>query len=223
MDENLSFLLADISSFFGLLPTSIALLRFRLANRTQRLLSILVWGSLGVSLAAFSLGFFWGAPNLYLLHLYTIFNFIMLTLIFRPILNQRLTNILLVVFPLFAAINSLFFERLVTFNVLSRSISAFFIMLYALSFFTTALKEMKIVRLEKAPIFWVSVGALFYNAASFFIFLFSMDLVPFKSMWFTYFGIHSIFTILLYLFYTIALWIQAEKPSTYHSNSFLES
>ena len=218
MDENLSFLLADISSFFGLIPASIAFYRIKTAIRVQRLLSILVWGGTCISLAAFSLGFFWGAPNLYLLHIYTIFDFILLTLIFKPVLNQKMVNALLFIFPLFAVINSIFFEQLITFNVLNRSISAFLIMLYALSFFTKALKEMKILQLEKTPLFWISIGALFYNAASFFIFLFSKDLVPFKSLWFTYFGVHSIFTILLYIFYSIALWIRPERPSTYHSS-----
>lgn len=218
MDENLSFLLADISSFFGLIPASIAFYRIKTAIRAQRLLSILVWGGTCISLAAFALGFFWGAPNLYLLHIYTIFDFILLTLIFKPVLNQKMVNALLIVFPLFAAVNSILFEQLITFNVLNRSISAFLIMLYTLSFFTKALKEMKILQLEKTPLFWISIGALFYNAASFFIFLFSKDLVPFKSLWFTYFGVHSIFTILLYIFYSIALWIRPEKPSTYHSS-----
>ncbi|MCG8327832.1 MAG: hypothetical protein MI974_09120 [Chitinophagales bacterium] len=218
MDENLSFLLADISSFFGLIPASIAFYRIKTAIRAQRLLSILVWGGTCISLAAFALGFFWGAPNLYLLHIYTIFDFILLTFIFKPVLNQKMVNALLIIFPLFAAVNSIFFEQLITFNVLNRSISSFLIMLFALSFFTKALKEMKILQLEKTPLFWISIGALFYNAASFFIFLFSKDLVPFKNLWFTYFGVHSIFTILLYIFYSIALWIRPEKPSTYHSS-----
>jgi len=67
---------------------------------------------------------------------------------------------------------------------------------------------MKVQHLEASPLFWISIGTLFYNAGSFFIFLFSKDIVPFEELWQTYFGIHAIFTILLYIFYSIALWVK---------------
>ena len=147
-------------------------------------------------------------PNLFLLHIYTIFDFILLTLIFKDVLPQIVFKVLIFTFPLFAAVNSIFLEKLMTENVLNRSISAFLLMFYALCFFTKTLGEMKIIHLERQPMFWISVGVLFYNAGSFFIFLFSRVLTPIPELWYTYFGIHAIFTIILYCFYTIALWVQ---------------
>jgi len=150
-------------------------------------------------------------PNLFLLHIYTIVDFILLSLIFKPVLPQLLSRLLLFGYPLFATINSVFFEQLKTENVLNRTLSALILMFYALSFFTKTLREMKILNLEKEPLFWISIGVLFYNAASFFIFLFSHYLTPIHNLWFTYFGIHAIFTILLYICYTIALWVQPKQ------------
>jgi len=218
MDENLSFLLANISSFWGLIPSVIALVMWKKGVPEQRLLSILVWGGTLISLAAFFMGEVLSVPNLFLLHIYTIFEFILLTLIFRSVLHPLFAKIVLIAFPLFAAVNSIFFEQLSTMNVLNRTISALLIMFFALSFFLVNLRAMKIVRLEKEPLFWISIGALFYNAASFFIFIFSKDLEPFQDLWFTYFGIHSLFTILLYTFYSIALWVQPKPPPTFPSN-----
>ena len=142
----------------------------------------------------------------------------LITLIFRSVLHPVFTKIILIAFPVFAAINSLFVEQLNTMNVLNRSISAFLIMFYALTFFLYHLRALKITRLEREPLFWISIGVLFYNAASFFIFIFSMDLEPYNELWFTYFGIHSIFTILLYTFYSIALWVQLNQPRAFPTN-----
>jgi hypothetical protein len=74
-----------------------------------------------------------------------------------------------VAFPVLAAWNSVFIEKLDGFNVINRSTAAFIIICYTLSFLTKNLREMKIQRLEVVPLFWISIGALFYYAASFFI------------------------------------------------------
>jgi len=151
-------------------------------------------------------------------HIYTIFEFILLAFIFKPFLHRLFIKIVLVTFPTFAIINSVFIEHLNTMNVLNRSISALLIMFFALNYFLFNLRELKVQRLELEPLFWVSIGVLFYNAASFFIFIFSKDLGPFREAWFTYFGIHAFFTILLYTFYSIALWTQLKASRTYLSN-----
>ena len=211
MSEQFAFLLADISSFWGIIPSLLAFFSWKKGSSTVRLLCILIWGGTFISLAAFYMGFVLGMPNLFLLHIYTVFELILLTLIFRRFLNNILAKTILIIFPLFAAFRSIFIEQFNTMNVVNRSLSALLIMFYALSFFLYNLRELKIAKIEKEPLFWVSIGALFYNAASFFIFVFSFDLEPFEEMWFTYFGIHSVFTILLYSFYSLALWVQLKQ------------
>ncbi len=212
MSEELSFLLADISSYAGIVPSLIALLRFKHLTLVQRHLAILVWGGTGVAGLAYLFSLFnWN--NLSLLHIYTIFNFIMMSIVFRTVIPRKLFYPLLVAFCAFALFNSIWVDQLQTLNVVNRSVSAFIIMFYALTFFLKTLKDMQVQRLELMPLFWISIGALFYNAGSFFIFLFSKDITPFEELWLTYFGIHSAFTVLLYIFYTIALWVRP-KTST---------
>lgn len=208
MNETLSFLFADISTYVGLIPSILAFFRLKELLPEQRMLSILVWGSTVISLLAVLIAAVLNKPNLFLLHIYTVFDFIMLTLIFKPVIKPTWFRVIQIAFPLTATLNSILVEQLRTENVLNRSVSAFILMLYPLGFFTKALKEMKILKLEEYPLFWISTGVLFYNAGSFFIFLFSKILTPIHSLWYTYFGIHAIFTILLYVFYTIALWVR---------------
>lgn len=211
MNKDFSFFLANISSYIGLIPCIIAFVKIKNKPRVFRLLALLLWGSTAVGILARFIGAFLHQPNLFLLHIYTIFDFILITLIFKPVLPLKLSRFFLIGFPLFAAFNSIFFEHLKTENVLNRSLSALILMFYALIFFTKTLREMKILNLEKEPMFWISIGVLFYNAGSFFIFLFSHYLTPIHDLWFTYFGIHAIFTILLYICYTIALWVQPKQ------------
>ncbi|MEL7121878.1 MAG: hypothetical protein AAFO07_20690, partial [Bacteroidota bacterium] len=189
----------------------LALFRIKSPLGVHRLLSILILVVVFINLGANFVNVILQKPNLFLLHIYTIIDFILLTLIFKSVLPTLIFRSMIVLFPLFAAINSIFFEKLMSLNELNRSISAFILMFYALSFFTKTLGEMKISRLESHPMFWISIGVLFYNASSFFIFLFSRKIDPYNDLWFTYFGLHSIFSIILYFFYTIALWV---RPKT---------
>lgn len=211
MNEELLRILNTFATYIGLVPSFLAFVKLKRVANEYRLLAYLVWWGTLIGLLALFIGAHLHQPNLYLLHLYTIVDFILLSLIFKPVLPQFLSKVLLFGFTLFATISSVFFEHLKTENVLNRSLSALILMFYALSFFTKTLREMKILNLRTEPLFWISVGVLFYNAASFFIFLFSHYLTPIHDLWYTYFGIHAIFTILLYLFYTIALWVQPKQ------------
>ncbi len=208
MSERLSFFLADLSTYIGLVPVVLAFFRFKTLHPEQRRLAILVWVGVGIGISADWVSRLFFIPNLFLLHLYTIVNFVLLTWVYQSVVGARWARVIGIAFTVFAAVNSLFIEGLQTFNVLSRSISTFISMFFALRFFAKSLREMQISRLEMVPLFWISVGTLFYNAASFFIFLFSKDIAPHEPLSSTYFGIHAIFTVLLYIFYTIALWIR---------------
>jgi hypothetical protein len=211
MKLSIAILLINIATFIGLIPSLLAFFKVKNSTRAYLILAVLVWLGTIISLLARFIGGVLHQPNLYLLHFYTIADFILLSLIFKPVLPGYLSRFLLYGFPVFAAINSIFFEQLKTENVLNRSISALILMFYALSFFTKTLREMKILKLEQEPLFWISIGVLFYNAASFFIFLFSHYITVIPNLWYTYFGIHAIFSIILYIFYTIALWVHPKQ------------
>lgn len=210
MSQELTIFLANMATYSGLIPCLVAIFRIKSPVAEHRLLALLVWIGTGIGFMAFFMANM-GLPNLYLLHFYTIINFILTTFLFRSIFPRKLMYTLLIAYVFFAVYHSVGVEQLQTMNVLNRSISAFIIMFYPLAFFVKTLQEMKIKRLEVLPLFWISVGTLFYNAGSFFIFLFSKDLEPFEGLWFSYFGLHAVFTIILYTFFTIALWVRPKR------------
>ena len=209
--KSIAFVIATISTLFGILPSLIAFLKIKSADEIQRLLRILVWGATLCGLSAMGLAKLLHINNLFILHFYTIFDLVMLTLIFRNYIGRNLSRGIIILFVTLAATNSIFVAKFNSFNVLARSIEAFIIICYALTFFTLTLKRMDIVKLNRSPMFWISCGALLYYAASFFIFIFSQDIQPMLDIWYIYWGIHAIFTIVLYIFYSIALWVQPEK------------
>ena len=147
MSSELSFFLAYMATYIGIIPSIIALFRIKGASPEHRLLALLVWGGTGIALLSALLIEF-GIHNLFLLHIYTLFNFVMMSIIFRPFIHPKLFYPLVILFCAFALYRSVGVEQLETMNVLNRSISAFIIMFYTLSFFLKTLKEMKIQRLE---------------------------------------------------------------------------
>ena len=206
--ENTTKLLASIGVFIGLIPCAIAIIRNSSLLPEQRKLSILVFGATSIAITSWYIASFLQMNNLFLLHFYNIFEFAMISIIYKPYIGSKTGVSLIILFTIFAATNSLFFDQLTTFNVLTRSMSAFIFMYYALTFFVMSLKKMNIQKLERAPFFWISCGVLFYYAASYFIFIFSKDILPHEELFYIYWSIHAVFTILLYIFYSIALSVR---------------
>lgn len=208
---DISKTLMDVVSFIGLIPTLIAILTFQRHNRTQRRLAWLVWGSTVISLTAFVLAAVFHRPNLFLLHILTIFELIFLTLIYQDYLPRKMDRIIIVVFSLGALFNSIVVEQFASMNVPARSMEALIIIVYALLFFSTTLRQMEIKHLERIPLFWISSGGLIYYSGSFLIFLFSVNIRDFGELWFGYWGLHALFNILLNLIYAVALWVKPTR------------
>ena len=205
------------ATYSALLPVAFATFNFKSPDRSKRLLSWLVVFSAIIGISAHIMGYHFGKPNLWLLHVLTIIEFILVSLIYRPYLNSQLADVLLVAFPILAGINSLYIfvsldiDR--SFNVYARSIESFCFMVYSVIFFAQVLKEMKIKNLERHPVFWISCGIILFYATNFFIFIFSGDLFRTVNIptWYQFWKLHAIFVIVLNVFYTIALWIVNPK------------
>jgi hypothetical protein len=212
MTQDVAFQIMNYASYSVILPLFVVFLRVRSdQTKEQQLLSILVLTSALIELSAYLLGTHFGIPNLFLLHLLTISELVLLTLIYGTVLGRRSQWAILLLAGIPMLINSIFVEQLQGFNVINRSGQALLMITFAILFFAQTLRNMKIKRLEKSPLFWISCGVLIYYAASLFIFIFSKDLVPFKALWFVYWGVHAIFSIILNLFYTLALWINPQQ------------
>src|SRR5690242_4564617 len=77
--------------------------------------------------------------NLFLFHFYAVFEFLLLTAIYRrhllPVMPRLLGQVVQITFVLFALINTLFFQRLTEFNSYTITASSFVLMIFAMALF----------------------------------------------------------------------------------------
>ena len=125
MDPETSFFLARISSYIMIGPCVLSLFRFKSPFQVHKQLAFVVFLGAFISIAANFFNVVLQMPNLFLLHIYTIFDFILLTLIFKDVLPQIVFKVLIFTFPLFAAVNSIFLEKLMIAKFSCRTPSVF--------------------------------------------------------------------------------------------------
>jgi len=154
--------------------------------------------------------------NLFLLPLDTLVEFGLLAGLYRQALSpSAVSRWLPAVAGLFALV-SLFSYReqaaIEQFNTVQRFAESLLVLGLVLLYFYKVIRELAIIRLEREPMFWISVGLLVYFAGNLFVFVFSNYIIRQSSavstqLW----GIHALLYTGLYALYAWALWI---KPST---------
>ena len=214
MDRIWAELITDISIYSVVIPFCIGVLKFSNLNILQKWVAILVLVTSFGELAIYIMDKVSG-NNLPVVHLFTVFQFVIFVLIMKkgltPLIPKRVFDFLIVFFVLFAFCDAFWWHGIYNFNTYSRPLSGFILLFLALCFFYKTLKELKIKHLEKTPLFWVSAGILVYFSGSLFIFLFTNFVKSSDQALLTLWGIHAIFNILLNISFTIALWIKPVK------------
>ena len=149
--------------------------------------------------------------NLSVLHVYTILEFNLIALFyfsfFGHFYHRRLVPVLMLIFSGFAVFNSLFIQKVTSFNTYARGLEAIGVIALSLLCFYKMLVELEAKRPEKQPVFWINTGFLFYFAGSLILFILS-NLILKENKTFNYlsWGLHSVFLALLYIFIGIGLW-----------------
>ncbi len=147
--------------------------------------------------------------NLPVLHVYTVVEYLLLLWYFSIVLSdflpRRVFVLLAVCFPLLSVADSLFVEKIYSFNTYSRSTEALILIFLAVCWFvkTVSVAEMA----ANMPLHYVTAGLLIYFAGSVVLFSFR-DLISQLNRTFLM-NVWSIHTLLLLIFYTlttIALW-----------------
>lgn len=212
MNEALSRLLADLSAYSIFIPLAIGMFKLKKLIPLQRLLMGLLFISFLFEFAAFWVSEQLDLTNLPLLHVFTVIQFTFLILIFRQSFDiaDRWYWLLLAAFLGFAIIDILYISDLQSFNPLARLVESLILITCSFFYLYKTLEELKIRRLEKEPMFWISAGLLIYFAGGFLIFISSNYIMPIKLTLFLFWGLHAILNIILNLFYSIALWTEPQ-------------
>ncbi len=147
-----------------------------------------------------------GASNIWIFHIYVLVDFSLLTLVFKDILPPRL---LLAAIGLFAGVVFFFlvwnrgWEGLPSVPL---GIEALWMIFLVFWFMWKMFREMKVLRMERQFLFWVSTGNLLYFSGNLLLFIFSNYVIGQSVEVAIQIWMANIFLILLRnLFYTISL------------------
>lgn len=210
----------SISALTSLLPVAVGILLWSRLSPIQRAIWLLpVWfivaeiwnGSL------LAREFFDPPTNLPYFHLVAPVQFILLLNVYRDHLRRLVGKDwfwpLVISFWLLALISVFFIDGLYAANSTTLAAISLSGMGLAVSYLFRQLQVMEVRRLDRDPLFWVTVGWLFYFAGSFLLFLglnylanqFTMS--AFDQL----FNIHGGLTIFLNVTYCLSLWIKPVK------------
>lgn len=150
--------------------------------------------------------------NLPLLHIYVPAGFFFLAVFYKKVLSgfihPKIIWIILTLFTVFSIFNSFFLQNLYTYNSIALTIESVLLIILSLSTFLFLLnsifKESKSIK----SINWINSGIFIYYASSLLIFYFGEYLASLSSSIFvkSTWMIHSIFSMIMYLFFFIGLW-----------------
>lgn len=152
--------------------------------------------------------FFQGKNNMPLYHIYTFFEFTILSLVYYTLFNQLLHKIgvliLSVAFLVYMANLIITHSAFDEFNTITRTIESAILILYFLTYILHSSRENTGKTLELNPYFILTSGLLIYFAGTVCVFLFLEHLEgnSFLSAW----SIHSVLNIFLNVIYAVVLW-----------------
>jgi hypothetical protein len=208
----ISFFLTYIAPATVFFPIIIFLARRRTATSALKVLFTYLVMATVVNITAILLAMN-GYRNLWLLHLYTVMETVLLLYFFICLTHGRTAKtvlwILLVAFPLTCIINWFFFQTASNFNTYTRSIEAILIIGAAAYYWLSSSKENLDIPWTDNPLNWIISGLLLYFAGALFLFLFSnyLEVVrqtkPDDPVYYMIWLIHGCFVVIMYILFGI--------------------
>jgi hypothetical protein len=164
----------------------------------------------GIVMAAYS------KNNLPLLHFYTIFELIAVSIYYKQAFSSKKMalwiNIIMIVFPLLCIINFSFIQSIYQFNTYTRPLEAIIIIIYSGVYLAGPGSTGK-HELTTSAGRWVAGGFVFYFCSSFFQFIFSNIVSRSAShdikmvIW----NLHATFVLIMYVFFFLAIKNERSK------------
>lgn len=153
--------------------------------------------------------------NLFLLHIYTVFELEIVSLFYFMILKGNYIRVVILLlmlsFLIFSFIDAYYLDGLRYFNTYARSIEGIIIMSYAIYFLYNQLGQQKAVLSRKDPLLLINIAFLLYFSISFFLFLYSNYIMKETFKTHVVWMMHAL---ALWIYYTtigIALWKAGRK------------
>ena len=149
--------------------------------------------------------------NLPVLHIFTILEFLFVSMFYIQVLKDRKLKMLImammIIFPLLCMINFIYFQDIMRFNTNTRPLEALFIIAYSLMYFAQYNEDEIDSKWMEVPSNWASTGLLLYFSGALFIFSFSNytsihNIEKFKGINTLMWNIHGTLVLFMYLLFT---------------------
>lgn len=149
--------------------------------------------------------------NLPGLHVYTVFEFLLIALFYHLFLNgfisKKIIPSLIIFFTVFAIINAVFIQTIYEFNTYPRAIESLVIVCLGILAFYKMFQTQEYERIDQTPVFWIVSGITLFFSGNLFLFvlgnlLLSKDVELSKLAW----GINASLGIFMNIFIAIGLW-----------------
>ncbi len=212
--------LADISTYSILLPSGMVFWGLRKFDQSIDLIRILVLSTLILD----SINVYYVSDycivdgqknNMFLFHIFTFFEAILLILYFRNFFHLNwIRKILLALSGAFSALvflNIFLWESLDQYPSITRSLECILIIILSIIFFVYLFQKSLVTNLILYPHFWLVSGLLLFFAGTFFMNIVGSLVINQNDLSFNVYHIHSILNIFLNIIYTIALWMSSRR------------
>lgn len=208
--------LLDYSSYFLTFPIAVASYRKRFIAEELRYIVGLLALSILAETVMYMLVKNGVRNNLFIVHIYTVFHFNIIALFYFSYFGyfypRSLVPSLMVLFTVFAVVNTLFFQNLTEFNTNALGLESILVIILSILCYYKMITELVSKEPEKKPVFWINTGFLFYFAGNIVLFTLSNVLLK-ENKDFNYlsWGLHSLLLVLLYISIGIGLWFSPHQ------------
>lgn len=151
--------------------------------------------------------------NLPLLHIYVAGGFIIMGLFYKKTLSSfikpKIFNLIILLFTAFTLINTLFFQKILTFNTYALTTESILLIIFSLCWFVFSMNSLETTtkNSDAVSINWINSGILVYYTSSVLIFYYEDIISHFSVLMSRYAWIgHTFFSVTMYTCFFIAIW-----------------
>ncbi|RFZ84084.1 hypothetical protein DYU05_00135 [Mucilaginibacter terrenus] len=143
------------------------------------------------------------------IHLYTVFEFVFLSVYFAEIYGPKKRNIiygLATLFVLFCIANTLFWQSTMIMNSYTRSVGAIILIGYSLVYFFKQDVHEETIEWSSEGLNWITAGLLLYYSCSLFMFIFFNYLLVPSTIVSIIWDVHNLILLIEYILFAIGFY-----------------
>jgi hypothetical protein len=204
------FFMGVIVPFSILLPIIIGIIKYKALSESAKLMLLYLIISALFTGIALVVGRYYHKNNMPSMHLFTVFEFVILVAYYKKIPGAGRKNsfyyLLILLFVLLCIANAIFFQSMYTYNSYTKSVEAIVCILFAMNYFAAIAADTTSKKIITQPDFYFNAGFFLYFSGAFILFVFSnfivsnLSLHNFLIIW----TIHASLVLLMYLFFSTA-------------------